>query len=170
MGEFGGGEVAEVTVGAFAIGVSGVRGGGGGNDLHERIPEGFPLEQTFANSGFAGNLDRLATAAQGGARAMDGGEGARGIGIGKGGEELAQIVQGGVPAGPAEARSAAHQAAAEEELAEAHFILADGAEHVLHEFAKRHVLHDDGGEGNGLGGFGTELDADSGRQRHRFSR
>src|ERR1017187_1990265 len=119
LGELDWGELAEVTVGAFAIGVSGVSGGGGGNDLHERIPEGFPLEQTFANSGFAGNLDRLAAAAQGGARAMDGGEGARGVGIGEGGEELAQVVQRGVPPGPAEARSAAHQAAAEEELAEA---------------------------------------------------
>src|ERR1035438_8241164 len=97
LGELDWGELAEVTVGAFAIGVSGVSGGGGGNDLHERIPEGFPLEQTFANSGFAGNLDRLAAAAQGGARAMDGGEGARGVGIGEGGEELAQVVQRGVP-------------------------------------------------------------------------
>ena len=62
---------------------------------------------------------------------MLGGEGARGIGIGEGGQEFSQAGRIGLPPGPAETRTAAHQSPAEENFAEAHLVLADHRQHVF---------------------------------------
>ena len=167
-------EFALVTIRPFAVGVSRVyrraARGGAGDHLHQRIPEALSLEQTLARSGFARNLDRLAAAAQRGANAIRGAERARRVGIRKRGQQFAQILRIGVQPRPTEARSAAHQAAPQQEFADPPFVLAGDAQHVLHQFANREVLHHHWRDGDGLRSFGAELDPNGGRQRHRFSR
>src|ERR1019366_6220889 len=98
---------AQVAVGAFAIRVSRVYRAGPSDHFHQRIPKTLPLEQTLARRGFARNFDGLADAAQGGARAMRGGERARWVGIGERRQQFAQVLQASVPSRPAKPRSAA---------------------------------------------------------------
>ena len=70
-----------------------------------------------------------------------GGEGPRRVGIGEGGQQLAQALAVGLPSRPAETRRAAHQRAAQQDLAHARLVLAGDAEHVLHQVAHGQFLH-----------------------------
>lgn len=158
------GEGQRKHVGAVAVGIRGVLRFTGRGERHQVVPKATAAEQgvqdAAAGCSFAGNGDRLARTAEDRAGAGSGIKRAGGIGIGESGKERADAGGVGHPTGPAKAGGAADESTAKEEVADADFVLAGDAEHVLHEIAEGHFLNDHWGEGDVFGGFGAEFDSD----------
>ncbi len=126
------------------------------------------LEQPFLNGRLARNLHSLAAAAEDRTHAVFSGEGARRIGIGEGVEKGAQAGQVRLPSLPSEPRSAHHQRAAQEDLADAGFLFSCyHTQHLLHQLAHGEFLNHHRGDGDGAGRLGAELHPNGFGQLHK---